>query len=133
MPIDYVIDHARRRVMAEGRGVVSSDEVFRYQRDVWSRADVAGYDEMVDMSGAEGMAGDSRESIRGLADLSARMDTAAGESRFAIVAPQESLFGLGRMYETYRALDQRSTKRVGVFRDRDEALRWLEGIEPEIG
>ena len=57
------------------------------------------------------------------------MDSAGGACRFAIVAPQEAIFGLSRMYETYRALDQRSTKRVGVFRDRAEALAWLDSTE----
>jgi hypothetical protein len=37
------------------------------------------------------------------------------------------------MYETYRGMEDRSTKRVGVFRDRAEALLWLAGggLPPE--
>jgi hypothetical protein len=86
---------------------------------------VAGYDELVDMSRVEHFAEPSSESVRRLAELSARMDPPAASARFAIVAPQDVAFGLGRMYETYRALNQRSTKQVAVFRDRAAATRWL--------
>jgi len=41
------------------------------------------------------------------------------------VAPADLVFGLGRMYETYRGLNERSTKEVAVFRTRPEALDWL--------
>jgi hypothetical protein len=125
MPIEYRVDHDERRVLAEGHGAVSSAELFQYQRDVWSRADVAGYDELMDMTGVTSIAGDTPEGMRSLAELAARSDPAGSRARFAIVAPQESTFGLARMYETYRGLEERSTKKVAVFRDRDEALKWL--------
>jgi hypothetical protein len=53
------------------------------------------------------------------------MDARLSASRFAIVAPTDLAFGLGRMYGSYRSLDDRSTKLVGVFRSRDDALRFL--------
>ena len=127
MPIEYRIDHARRLVLAEGHGKVTDEEVFRYQREVWSRADVAGYDELIDMSGAREIAEGPRERMRELAGLSAATDPPAGGSRFAIVAPQDLAYGIGRMYQSYRELNPRSTKKVAVFRDREEALRWLSG------
>ena len=60
------------------------------------------------------------------------MDARAPLSRFAIVAPRDFEFGLGRMYEAHREQDSRSTKRVGVFRTREEALAWL-GLTREPG
>ena len=56
MPIVHRIDHERRLVVAEGRGIVTDQDVFGYQRDVWSRPEVAGYDELVDMSEVEDIA-----------------------------------------------------------------------------
>ena len=53
VPIDFRIDSDRRVVFAAGRGTVTPEEVFDYQRQVWSRADVAGYNELFDMSAAE--------------------------------------------------------------------------------
>jgi len=124
MPIDYRVEHERRLVLAEGRGAVTADDIFAYQREVWSRADVNGYDELVDMSGVDAIVEPSSDGMRRLAELSAQMDPPSG-TKFAIVARQDFAFGLGRMYEAYRALNQRSTKEVAVFRSREEALRWL--------
>jgi hypothetical protein len=132
MPIDYRVESDRRRVMAEGRGTVTAEEIFGYQREVWSRGDVAGFDELVDMSAVERVAEPSSDGMRGLAEMSARTDP-PGETRFAIVAPQDSLFGLGRMYEAFRELNPRSTRLVSVFRDRESALRWLDREEPAAG
>jgi hypothetical protein len=88
------------------------------------RPEVAGYNELVDMTGVEQIIDPTTEGIRTLADLSASMDTKSS-SKFAIVAPQNLAFGLGRMYEIYRSLNEQTTKRVAVFRERAEALKWL--------
>jgi hypothetical protein len=125
MPIEYCIDHERRLVMARGHGTLTHEDIFGYQRDVWSIPELAGYDELVDMSHVEHIALPSTERIRELARLSAGMDACSLASRFAIVAPTDLAFGLGRMYATYRSLDDRSTKQVGVFRSQEAALAFL--------
>jgi len=133
MPIEYKIDHGRRRVLAEGHGTISEGEVFGYQREVWSRPDVAGYDELIDMSGVGKIAAASSERMRALAELSGKSDPPGRSSKFAIVAPQALMFGLGRMYQVFREMNSRGTKRVAVFRDRASALRWLDGDEDAGG
>ena len=125
MPIEHTIDHDRRLVVARGRGILTDRDVFDYQRGVWSRPEVAGYDELVDMSGIEGIDLPSIERVRELAQLSAAMDEGAPPSRLAIVAPKDYAFALGRLYEAYRGLDQRSRKHVSVFRTVEDALTWL--------
>jgi hypothetical protein len=131
MPIDYRIDDARRLVLVHGHGTVTDEEVFAYQREVWSRPDVEGFDELVDMTGVEHIALPSADRVQDLARLSAGMDTCSRASRLAVVAPTDVAFGLGRMYQTHRELDPRSTKEVGVFRTRPEALAFLGIDEPE--
>jgi hypothetical protein len=126
MPIEYRIVHDRRLVIAKGRGTVTDEDIFGYQRNVWSLPEVSGYDELVDMSQVEGITPPSTERIRELASLSAEMDVPSTTSRFAIVAPTEFSFGLGRLYEILRGLDHRSTKKVSVFRSLDEALAFLD-------
>lgn len=127
MPIDYDIDHARRLVMACARGVMSDVEVFAYQRNVWTRPDVAGYDELMDLTEVEQIAAPSPAGPRlsQLADLAAAQDQPASAGKLAIVAPSPLTFGMARMYQAHRELNERSTKRLGVFRAMDEALEFL--------
>ena len=138
MPISYRIDHDQRRVLAEGYGDVTAEDIFRYQREAWGRPEVAGYDEIVDMSAVRRIIEPTREGIRASAELASSMDPPGGGGRFAIVAPQDVAFGLGRMYEAYRDLVGGEPKRVAVFRERVAAMNWLadpaaETAEPKHG
>ncbi len=127
MPITYQIERSRRRVIATVRGTMTDADVFGYQRDVWLRPEVEGFDEIVDMTHVEHveLPVPSGERMRELASLSAEMDARAS-SRFAIVAPGDFAYGLARMYGAYRSFDRRSTKEVRVFRSMDEAVAWLD-------
>jgi len=125
MPIEFTIDHARRLVTATARGTLTGQDVFGYQRTVWSRADVQGYNELLDMRAVEGIDIASVDNMRALAQLSASMDIPATSSKFAIVATSDEAFGLSRMYETYRHLEDKSTKQVAVFRTLTEAYAYL--------
>lgn len=125
MPIHYRIDHGRRLVVAAGYGEFGGEEVFDYQRDVWSRPEVAGYNELVDMTHVSNILAPTPERIRELATLAAEMDLPGHASKFAIVAPTHLSFGLGRMFQTRRELDERSTKQVAVFKTIEEALEFL--------
>ena len=123
MPLDFVIDHGRRLVTARARGTLTSDDLFAYQREVWSRADVAGFDELVDMSEVERI--EPATQIAQLARLSAGMDPPHLRSKFAVVAPDDLSYGLGRAYQTHRSLEECSTKEVRIFRSLGEALDYL--------
>jgi hypothetical protein len=91
---------------------------------------VAGYDELVDMTDVEEIAAPAPAGPRmqQLAGEAAAQDAPTGAGKFAIVAPSALAFGLARQYQTYRELDVRTKKQVGVFRTRAEALAFL-GIE----
>ena len=102
-----------------------------FRSGVWSRTEVNGYNELVDMSQVACIELESVERVRELAKMSAGMDTRSLASRFAIVATTGEAYGLGRMYQTYRSLDERSTKEVGVFRTMEEALAFLKRKETE--
>ena len=130
MPLEHRIDHRLRLVVTRAVGTLTDDEVFSYQHDVWSRPEVAGYDELIDMSAVEHVAVPSPERIVRLASVSAGMDVRAPATRLAIIAPRDFEFGLGRMYGAHRDMDGRSTKQMGVFRTRAEALAWL-GLDAE--
>jgi hypothetical protein len=71
IPIEYRIDHERQLVLARGCGTLTDEDVFGYQREVWSRADVVGYKELIDMSDVDHIALPSANRVRDLAQLSA--------------------------------------------------------------
>jgi hypothetical protein len=118
------------KVLARGRGILTDEDIFGYQREVWSRSEVSGYDELVDMSEVEQIVLPSADRIRELARLSASMDPRSSESKLAIIAPDDLAFGLSRMYETYRGLNDRSTKQTQVFRSLAAAWTFL-GLEAD--
>jgi hypothetical protein len=124
MPIDYQIDHEHRLVTARARGKLTDADVFGYQQEVWSRRDVTGYDELIDMTACETIEVPSGDRVLQLAQLSASMD-AESASKLAIVAPRDLAYGLGRMYESYRGVSALSTKEVNVFRSMIDAVAWL--------
>jgi hypothetical protein len=132
MPFDYRIDHEQRLVVTRGHGALSERDFFSYQREVWSRPEVAGYSELIDMSDVGEVVEPSPDGVYALAELAARMDPPSGSGMLAIVAPRDVTFGLGRMYQAYREQSERSTKQVGVFRTLDEALRWLGGVRRPV-
>jgi len=130
MPIAYQIDHDARVVVAVGHGVLADGDVFDYQRTVWARPEVAGFDELIDMTRVTEVAMPSTDRVRALAATAAAMDGGAPRSRLAIVASTDFMYGLGRMFQTHRQLDANSTKDVGIFRTMEEALTFLGLKEP---
>jgi hypothetical protein len=134
MSIEYCINHDQRLVLAVARGTVSDQDIFEYQRTVWSRSDVAGYNELMDMSEVTHIVPPPLARIREMALLAARMDAASTASKFAIVAPGDLAYGLARMYQAYRNLESSGTKQVGVFRALTDARAFLglQAIPQEI-
>ena len=132
MPIEYRIHHAKRIVIVRCRGVMMEQEFFEYQRDVWSRPEVAGFDELVDMNDVDRIIAPSEQAVRDLANLSASMDAPGTTSKFAIVAGDRLAFGLGQMYGARRDFNSKSSKEVRVFVVRAQALEWLGVTEAEL-
>jgi hypothetical protein len=131
VPIDYEIIHERKLVQARITGTLTRDETFTFQRDVWSRPDVRGYNQIIDASAMEhvDIPFPSADAMRELAGLAASMDDPKIKTKFAIVATGAFAYGIARMYATYRALDPRSTRAVSVFRSVEDAMTWLEASE----
>lgn len=126
MPLCHYIDHARRLVYVRLTGRVTVAEVFAYERDVMSRPDVSGYDELVDTTAVEEFPGLSAGEMRVLAARAARNDAAPeAPGRIAVLAPQDYYFGLGRMYQAFRELAPGSAKELGVFRTAERAREFL--------
>ena len=130
MPLVYHIDHERRLVLVRCYGTLNDEEVFNYQHSVWSRPDVPGYNELVDVTFLKDIELPSIHRMRDLAATAAAMDHKAESARFAIVAPRDLFYGLARMYQVYRSLQRGSNKEVGVFRTPAEAFTFLAIADP---
>jgi hypothetical protein len=126
MSIEYHIDHGRRLVLVNASGKLTPEDFFNYQRNVWSLPEVRGFNELVDMSKVEEILSPTFERISELAKLSANMDDNTISTKFAIVAPDTFAYGMGRLYEVFRNVNPRSTKKVRVFRSMQEAIDWIE-------
>jgi hypothetical protein len=127
VPIEYFIDHRQRLVVARGHGAFTDDDVFTYQREVWSRPDVCGYDELIDMTDVEAIATPfpTGPRIQAMAAEAAAHDDPGIDTKLAIVAPDLLAYGMGRQFQCYREMEPMSRKRVEVFRNMSEALAFL--------
>jgi hypothetical protein len=125
MPIKHTIDHDKGLVMATAHGLLTDADIFAYQQTVWSRPEIKGFDELIDMGEVSGIEFVSGQRVSDLAQLSGSMDASDAPSKLAIVVATDHQFGLGRMYQAYREMAPQGTKVVRVFRDRAEALEWL--------
>ena len=125
MSIRYRIDPKRRFVHVEPVGTLTQKDIFSFQKKVWSRQELAGFHELVDVTRVKRVEYESTESFKELANLSASMDPPTIPSKMAIVAATELHFGLGKMYQAFRAINSRSTREVRVFRELAPALKWL--------
>ena len=122
---DITVDHERRRVVTTWGPIVSDASLLAYQKTVWKDPRVHGFDEMIDFSGLQEIEV-TTEGLEAVAHMAAGMDDAAGRSRFAIVVGDSLSYGLSRMYEAFREMDEKSTRQVMIFKQREEALAWLD-------
>jgi hypothetical protein len=128
VPLVYRLDHEARVIVAAAYGTLTDDEVFAYQQKGFTLDEAIGFNELVDLTHVTEIALSSTDRVVDLATRAAGMDATHGDSKLAVVAPGDLAFALGRMFQTNRGLDPRSTTQVGVFRTMAEALVFL-GID----
>jgi len=74
MPLRIRVFAEQHLVLATGHGKVTDDDIFRYQHEFWTRRDVAGFDEIVDMTQADEFDIPTPERLQELAEVSAGLD-----------------------------------------------------------
>ena len=82
--------------------------------------------ELVDFRGHDDPVFDM-ESVRAVADFLRTADAEAPGGMLALVANVDSVYGTLRLFAAHR---DHESLRINVFRELDEALRWL-GVDPE--
>lgn len=120
MPLTYTIDVSRRLVLTKGEGKLSYEEcaahATRLRSDPLFSPD---FRQLLDLSNVE-VSGLKSVEVKRVAEL----QVFAPHARRAILAPDNAVYGMGRMFELYR--DCEGETGIRVCRDRAEALAWLE-------
>jgi len=121
MPFNSVIDADRRLVVTTGTGVVTGDEGLACCVQLKDRKDFdPAFNQLLDFTPATRFDATAAQ-LRTIA-LQPLFSRA---SRRAIVAPNPTIFGLARMFESYRSISEVG-EHVMVFSAMDKALEWLE-------
>jgi hypothetical protein len=120
MPITYVIDRMRQRMLTHASGLVTFRDVDGHL-DQEERERGLDLPELVDARGAKTDV--TPEQVRHLAQRLMRLMRTIPLGPTAIVASDDTLFGMARMYSILVEHDGIS---VDVFRDVDSATQWLE-------
>ena len=123
MPFDYVVYKKHRLVVSTASGLVTWDEIKARQDQTKTDPEFdPEFNQIVDLRSATRieLSGDQIRFLAGRRIFSSR-------SRRAFVAPDPSVFGVGRMWESYTEFSQNPTE-IRLFRDLPSALKWL-GLE----
>lgn len=120
MPFNSVIDRGRRLVVTTATGDLTGDEGLASCQQLKERADFdAAFDQLLDFTQATRFDATTAE-LRSIA----AQPLFSASSRRAIVAPNSTIFGMARMFETYRHM-YGFGEQIMVFREMHEALEWL--------
>jgi len=118
MSSSFTVDPARSLVLSRGWGPLTSADLTQYARlladDPRFRPDFCQLCDLREVT-------EVRVGASGIREVAALNPFGAGARR-AVVVGSDVVFGLARMYQM---LTESSPDEVEIFRDLDEALRWL--------
>lgn len=123
MPIRTRYDEALGTFFVTIEGDVTEEELVRFAKE--TAPDPAlpqGRRELIDLRKTSATGIPSR-ALRSVAEAFGAHDQFPERTRVAMVASEDWIFGLSRMYQAYR---DESKLQLRVFRDMGEARRWLE-------
>jgi len=125
LPLHFRIDREAEIVWTWAEGTVTADDLVEHARALTKTPDRPRW-ELADFSDRAEIPV-ATETVRAVAGLLSREDVNRPGSRLALVAGNEAMFGMLRLFEAYR---EHSNVEICVFRDREEALRWLADRPP---
>jgi hypothetical protein len=119
VPAFYKIDKERRLVMTTASGVVGLADGLAHQNKLRNDPDFdPRFSQLMDFTHATRV-DLTGEDVRNLAEAT----IFSPASRRAILAPNDSVYGLARMFEILR--EMAGERGIRVFRNLDEALEWV--------
>jgi hypothetical protein len=125
MTVTYRIDQAKRRIHTRCVGAVTLDEVLQHFADLVRDPDCPGrLDVLLDLSETASLP--TSYQLTAVTTEVARVRPRVQFDGCAIIATQDALFGMARMFEVFAENYFGATR---VFRTMDEGTSWLE-LEP---
>jgi hypothetical protein len=125
MSVTYRIDQAKRRIHTRCVGAVTLDEVLQHFADLVRDPDCPGrLDVLLDLSETTSLP--TSYQLTAVTTEVARVRPRVQFDGCAIIAMQDALFGMARMFEVFAENYFGATR---VCRTMDEGIRWLE-LEP---
>jgi hypothetical protein len=128
MPIRYTIDRDRRLVISTGWERLTFAEVMVHRERFTHDPDFdPAFNQLGDMSAVTEL----EISIDEAKELASR-NIFSRQSKRAFVATKPLIFGMLRLMEAYHEISP-APERVGIFHNRDEAIKWLDAEEESAG
>ena len=119
MPADYKIDKERRLVMSTASGAFTLADALAHGEKLLKDPDFEpNFSQLMDLTQITAWEIDPEE-LRSMAQL----NVFSPQSRRAILATTDVVFGYARMFEMLR--DFAGETGIRVFRNRDDALAWV--------
>jgi hypothetical protein len=123
VPTSYEIDSERRVIVVTVRGELRDEDLLEIHERLRAEPKLdPDFGLMIDLRGATGR----DVTMGGVQDLIARPLLLSPKARRAFVVQSDLGFGMSRMYELLR---RDLVETIRVFRDVDQAERWLDGGE----
>ena len=123
MPLKYKIFSDLKIVYVRGTGKVTADEIMTTGAKIFANSKwINGFNILLDYREISEL-GVKSEDIENIVDQDKRNEYLFDQSKCAIVADNDLVFGLSRMWEAY----SEDTKiKAMVFRNIEDSLRWLD-------
>jgi len=122
MPVRIELREAERLRVIVVEGAIGDADLYEAFSALWLAPDYdSALDELVDLRGVTGV-GVTAAGLRRLAETSIELHRGTPAVRVALVAPDNLVYGLSRMYEGFASASQSEHR---VVRTIDEAFAWL--------
>jgi hypothetical protein len=121
MPISFHVDHVRRRVVTRASGLVTFSELSEHL-DAEEHERALDLKELFDARGAT--TDITPDQVKHLVQRAVSSAQRISLGPTAIVTHNDLVFGMARMY----SILVENVAPVGVFRDLEPAIEWLEGL-----
>lgn len=128
MPATHIIDSTTRLIITTWEGDALDTDfiaaVKKYQNEIQSNPDYIDYNEMVDLSNVSNIKF-TTEGIKSIGQIASATDQAGKDKKLALIVNSKLAYGLARMYEAYRSFSKKSKKVIRIFKNKEDALEWL--------